>query len=79
MKVADAAKLLEIKTSTIYALCAAGEIDHLRIGFGRGTIRIESEAVEAYRNRARVKAKPVSKSAAGTPWSGHTFKWIKPI
>ena len=71
MTVADAAKLLEIKPATVYALCAAGEIDHLRMGVGRGVIRIEPGAVEAYREKSRVRAKPKP-----VMMPGHKYRWV---
>lgn len=55
MTVIEAATLLEVKPATVYALCRAGMLGHLRIGVGRGTIRIELEDVDRFRAEARAK------------------------
>jgi excisionase family DNA binding protein len=55
LTVNDAAEHLGVSTQLVYALCAAGKIVHERYGLGRGTIRISEEALEEYRQRARVE------------------------
>ena len=54
MKVAESAKKLEVSTSLIYDLCARGELPHVRLGSGRGTIRISESAIDAYLLRQQV-------------------------
>lgn len=71
MTVRDAAKLLEVSEKTVYDLCRDGLIEHLRIGIGRGVIRIEPEAVARFRESARVKAR-------GPAARGHDLKHLKP-
>ncbi len=55
LTVKEAAARLGVSTKLVYALCAAGKIIHERHGLGRGTIRISEEALEAYRQGARVE------------------------
>lgn len=40
-----------VSRSAVYALVAAGELPHLRVGLGRGTIRIAAADVERYERR----------------------------
>jgi excisionase family DNA binding protein len=89
MTVQEAAKLLEVKPATVYALCRAGLLGHLRIGTGRGTIRIEPEDLERFKAEARAKgmnpsaAKYTVKAMRPAPRPSravayHVFKHIKP-
>lgn len=48
LTVKQTAEKLGISKSLAYQLLAAGRIRHLRIGLGRGTIRIPAEALEEY-------------------------------
>ncbi len=57
MNIREAAVRLEVKPSTVYQLCSAGRLPHVRIGVGRGTIRISESDVEAYLRSARVEAR----------------------
>ncbi len=50
---AEAARLLSIGKSTVYALCAAGELECVRIGVGESGVRIPRDAVDAYFQRKR--------------------------
>ena len=56
MTVKQAAADLGVSVALVYALCAAGKIEHERYGLRRGTIRISPGALAKYRE-----------SAAGTP------------
>jgi excisionase family DNA binding protein len=56
MTVIEAAKLLEVQPSTVYALCAARRLGHSRYGLGKGTIRIEPADLDAYMRSSRVEA-----------------------
>jgi excisionase family DNA binding protein len=68
--VKQAAKELGISPALVYALVAAGEIEHERHGLGRGCIRITEEALRRYReSRTRCKASapgPVPRAAERT-------------
>ena len=46
--VQQVAERLNTSLSLIYALCAQGRLDHLRIGLGRGTIRISDDALQEF-------------------------------
>ncbi len=48
LTVRQASERLGVAASTVYLLCARGLIRHVRIGAGRGTIRIPEEALAAY-------------------------------
>src|SRR5947208_1364314 len=64
MKVAEAAKKLEVSATTIYALVAAGKLRCYRVGMGRGCIRIADEHIAEYLGKA---APAVSAPAAPRP------------
>lgn len=55
LTVAQAAAALGVKPGTVYALCRAGDLGHMRIGVGRGTIRIEPADLERFKADARLK------------------------
>jgi excisionase family DNA binding protein len=48
VRVRDAAKQLDVSTSTVYSLIAAGRLRCSRVGLGRGVIRISEEHLAAY-------------------------------
>jgi excisionase family DNA binding protein len=55
LTVKEAAERLGVSAKLVYALCSKGKIVHERHGLGRGTIRITEEALDTYRQRARVE------------------------
>jgi excisionase family DNA binding protein len=52
--VKKAAERLCVSTSTIYSLIAARQLEHVRVGLGRGVIRIPEEAIVAFEKRHAV-------------------------
>lgn len=50
MTVAEVAKVLEVSPRLVYLLCETGKLRHHRFGTGRGTIRISSDDLTAYRD-----------------------------
>ncbi len=68
MTVKQASLKLGICAGTVYALCAAGRIQHERHGLGRGVIRISDEALEEYR-RSCVVEPVVTRRQASQPAS----------
>lgn len=61
LTVKKAAEALGVSTGLIYAMVSARKIDHVRIGLGRGIIRIPEEAIEEYRKRNSVLAEDVKR------------------
>ena len=49
LSVQQAAEELGLSTSSVYALCAAQKLRHLRIGPRGGAIRIPRDALDEYR------------------------------
>jgi excisionase family DNA binding protein len=49
LTVAEAAAALECSIGTVYHLVRAGRLAHRRVGPGRGEIRVERAALDAYR------------------------------
>ncbi len=53
MKVREAAKRLEVSSSIVYGLCAQGRLPHVRVGLGRGTIRISEDDLKSFLETCR--------------------------
>lgn len=74
LTVKQAAKILGVSETTVYALCAAGEIRARRVGLKRGTIRIDAADLEDYRNRAVLIQLPsVERRSSPRPSHGLTL------
>ena len=54
LTVRDAAERIGVSIGTIYHLCAAGRLPHMRIGTGRGVIRIPVDALEMFSQKCMV-------------------------
>jgi excisionase family DNA binding protein len=46
--VKDTAARIGVSEQLVYALCAGRRLRHVRVGLGRGTIRIPEDAVDEY-------------------------------
>jgi excisionase family DNA binding protein len=46
LTVKETAARLSVSEQTVYALCAGRRLRHVRVGLGRGTIRIPEDAVD---------------------------------
>ena len=57
MRVKEAAARLEVSPATVYGLIAAGKLRCVRIGIGRGTIRIFDEHIAEYLQQAEPVAR----------------------
>jgi excisionase family DNA binding protein len=55
MTVRGVAERLQVSPQTIYLLCARGKLGHVRVGTGRGTIRISEQHLEGFINEAAVQ------------------------
>jgi excisionase family DNA binding protein len=55
LTVQQAAERLNVRPSTVYALCAGRKLPHARLGVGRGTIRIDEADLEDYLRSATVR------------------------
>jgi excisionase family DNA binding protein len=53
MRVKEAANRLEVGISTVYALCDQGLLPHVRVGLGRGTIRISEDDLRVFLEKCR--------------------------
>jgi excisionase family DNA binding protein len=54
LSVKQAAERLQVAPTTVYGLCAGKKLGHLRVGAGRGTIRIREDDLQAYMERATI-------------------------
>lgn len=54
LTVKQAAERLRVSPSLVYSLIAARELAHVRVGFGRGLIRISEESICEYERRRSV-------------------------
>ena len=55
LTVSQVAERLGVAVATVYTLCSRRKLAHVRIGVGRGAIRIPEQAVEEYVKRATVQ------------------------
>ncbi len=53
--VKQAATMLTVSPSLVYALVASGTLPAVRLGTGRGTIRLDDEAVRQYLEATKVQ------------------------
>ena len=53
--VREVASVLKVSPATVYQLCADRKIAHLRVGTGRGAIRIRDEDLTAFIAAATVR------------------------
>ena len=58
--VKEVADILGLAATTIYSLCEQRKIEHLRVGVGRGAIRISHDALDAFISESMVEAERVA-------------------
>jgi excisionase family DNA binding protein len=75
MTVREAADFLNVSAGTIYAICQSGTLPHLRIGVGRGTIRIRRRDLIRHAKRARQQS-PASEPLPPKSTTGGMFKHL---
>jgi len=66
LTVKQVAERLAVAHTTVYLLCSEAKIDHIRIGIGRGAIRISEEALHAFIKGATVRAGEVADPEGAT-------------
>jgi excisionase family DNA binding protein len=64
LTVKQVAQRLNVSLGTVYDLCAKRKIPHVRVGAGRGVIRIDEQALREYIEGATVRPQ---EPAAPTP------------
>jgi excisionase family DNA binding protein len=69
LTVKQVAERLGVSPDTVYALCQAKKLRHVRVGLGRGHIRVSEEAFADYLAGAAVgeERKPQPRPAAHQP------------
>lgn len=55
LKIKEAAERLNVSSATLYHLCAEEKVRHIRVGSGRGTIRIDESALDEFIQGATVQ------------------------
>lgn len=61
------AAALGVSVQTVYLLCAKRRLRHVRVGVGRGTIRVPSSAIREYLDGATVRPDgPAAPAPVGT-------------
>jgi excisionase family DNA binding protein len=58
VRVKEVAARLEVSSATVYGLVAAGKLRCVRVGLGRGVIRISEEQLAEYQRQAEPMVKP---------------------
>ena len=56
LTVKQVAERLVLSPAAVYQLCNSGQLAHVRIGLGRGRIRIDEKALEEYLRAGQVEA-----------------------
>lgn len=67
LKVKEAAERLSVSEGTIYGLCRDRRLRHVRVGRGRGTIRIPEDALDALVLGVTVQAAEGAASGVTSP------------
>src|SRR5262245_61962687 len=65
--VKQAAIRLEVSAATIYALVASGKLRCVRVGVGRGTIRILAEHIDSFLSAAEPARRPQAPALVPRP------------
>jgi excisionase family DNA binding protein len=65
--VRQTADQLQVSTATIYGLCAQKRLPHIRIGTGRGTIRIRPDDLAAFVEGVAIRSPLPTATPAANP------------
>src|SRR5437867_4069355 len=61
--VQEVAEFLQVSPATVYQLCATRKLAHLRVGAGRGTIRVRQEDLDAFVESCKIIGpKPIAQA-----------------
>ena len=72
LTIREVAERLRCSIALVYSLCEKGKLTHVRLGLGRGTIRISSANIEAF-----IASCTVDVGGRGKPpASGRTFSQL---
>jgi excisionase family DNA binding protein len=69
LTVKQVAAILQVSAATVYQLCAARKLPHVRVGVGRGAIRVDEDALAAFLQASTV--------APGRPANAAALKHIR--
>jgi excisionase family DNA binding protein len=61
----EVAQRLAVAKTTVYLLCSESKIAHIRVGIGRGAIRISEEALEEFIKNATVPVGEANEAEEG--------------
>lgn len=74
MTIAEAAIELGISPRTVYQICSAGRLAHIRVGLGRGIIRILRADLDAYIASTRVEVREPERAKPRPAYNGPRAK-----
>lgn len=77
LTVKQAAERLNVGAGTVYALCAGRKLEHVRVGAGRGTLRIEEQALQRFVQGATVRSKEATAPQPSTARPKHPAITLK--
>lgn len=72
LTVKEAAERLRVSAGTVYTLITAKALVHVRIGHGRGVLRIPEEAIRAYLDQQTV----IPNASPPAPVRSHRLKHL---
>jgi excisionase family DNA binding protein len=67
LTIKQVAERLNVGLGTAYALCARRQLEHVRVGAGRGTLRVSEEALERFIEGATVRLEGPAAPKPRTP------------
>lgn len=73
LTVKEVARQLNVSAGCVYGLVASGKMEHVRIGKGRGTIRISDADLKDFISRSRGRRQPTSRQ---TNRATRQFKYL---
>jgi len=65
LTVREVQERLRVSRACVYALIASGQLAAIRIGLGRGTIRIDADDLNAFLASRRIPVQPANRRATG--------------
>ena len=83
LTVRQVAEQLQVSLATVYLMCNRGKLPHVRIGVGRGTIRVDEQTLEEFIQMATVQPKepaapqPRSSASHGATGASPQFRHVQ--
>ena len=77
LTVAEVADKLRLSLASVYLLVNSGDLPAIRVGHGRGTLRVNPDEVQAYLERKQVRVVRVRNAMRKVSTAKYDFKHLK--